>query len=139
MCLVTRQIKPITTKKDLVVFKDVEEGFDNAGICKSLYFYFEWRKNVLNTTDLCVTRIRPYDFRPPDHNNPNNYFDGIAHLFYVKDKRKLTEVSNGFHAVLTKKRLTQPCYSRVKFLIPKGSLIFKDATGLIVSNQMMLL
>jgi hypothetical protein len=140
MCLVTRQIKPITTKKDLVVFKDVKTSDQYDNVKTSHYFFFIWEKGVVNKTEFGIEKQYPFD--SPKNKGvcvANPYFDRKSRNFYQKDTRKHTVIKEGFHAVLTKKRMIKPRYSKVAFLIPKGSLIFKDATGLIVSNQMMLL
>ena len=132
MCLVTRQIKPITTKEDLVVFKYVRINEDKS--VWSCYYPDEpWKKGELKTTELYSERRLPKGVITFDYETDFVYKDAA----FVKQDEFITSISKGFHAALTKKRLKN-LHCR-KFLIPKGSKVFKDSTGLIVSNKMMLL
>jgi len=71
------------------------------------------------------------------------FFDKECMDFYEEDIKKgkqYTSVSEGFHAALTEDRLFVTADSPPrKFLIPKGSEYYLDATGLIVANQMKML
>lgn len=137
MCLLTRQIKPITTKKDLVVYKrlNITNNYLSKKIKYNSYYQegYEYVKGILNTTTFGITKELP---------NDTISFDNIATDYYkhynLLINRKLTVISEGFHACLTEERLNNYEIS-FEFLIPKGSLIFKDATGLIVSNQIIML
>ena len=138
MCLVTTQRKAKITKKDLVVFKGVRE-FD--GEIRSLYHGFRYEENIPYARALKIER------------NPVEVvtvFDDIATTKYKPWKRDyekstkkamnkiVTEISCGFHACLTKERVTDKDYIIREFIIPKGSEVYYDATGLIVSNQIIL-
>lgn len=125
MCLVTRQIKPKVLKKDLIVFKAVHENNEEV---VSRYYRFTWKKGVLEETEMKTLRC---------HFQCAEKFDDVVYQTYVYKKGLFTEVSEGFHAFKTKARY--PYVTIREFLIPKGSLYFEDKSGLIVSNQMMLL
>lgn len=132
MCLITRQKKPRITKRDRIVYKYVHIDPDG-----SIWSYFipgfKWRNGRVRQHKLGISSNTPLG---------SHKFDGIVAAAYMKylDK-KVTVVSTGFHAATTKKRLTVTRNDAPirKFLIPKGSEIFTDITGLIVSNKMRLI
>lgn len=101
----------------------------------SIFFNFQWIVGRLNRTELKVT-YGVFCF---------TYYDDKVYDCYASiDRSTLVEVSKGFHAFADEARLDAESWSsdrrqKVKCLIPKGSEVFEDLTGLIVSNQMMLL
>ena len=131
MCLVTFQKKAKITKKDLVVYKSIQLLQD--GTFNSIYNGFNWEKGILYKTNLGIyERIA----------GKTIVYDSIAAEIYNTnckvENRIANEISEGFHACLTKERVNEnfdkyPCR---EFIIPKGSEVFYDKTGLIVSNQM---
>jgi hypothetical protein len=128
MCLITEQTKPITATKDMVVYKVLWNK-------ESLRFNAKWTEGKLKRAKLGIdiTLGLPISFFFADCISQNKY----AGTF------NLTVISTGLHAYTTKKRNTYNL-DRVgrklhKMLIPAGSKIFKDSTGLIVSNQMILI
>jgi hypothetical protein len=70
-------------------------------------------------------------------------------MYYYYNKEALYTVSRGFHAFLSTKRIEagywdlnvqmEGKWEIKEMLIPKGSEVYYDATGLVVSNQMILL
>lgn len=134
MCLVTRQIKPRITKKDLVVRKIVRVNHDESitSFCRSSFI---WIKGKLETTELGISKRIPRNCCVHDDPQSEYYKEGNK-----QRNRKLTVVSQGFHAVVDPNyNCNLSGYNIRKFLIPAGSTIYKDATGLIVSNKMMML
>ena len=128
MCLVTFQRKPKILKKDLRVYKAVIMYDDEI---HSTYYDFTWEKGKLYTEKLLIEK---FPFKSVEH------YDSIVFDHYnTTSKYKLTCISDGFHAALNEQRLKNSPYDIMEFLIPKGSEVYYDATGLVVSNQMMLL
>lgn len=136
MCLITRQKKAKILKKDLIVYKCLNQREDGTF---NSYFQsdFVWLKNYLYQISYLNPILRTNNFE--NHgiwyyadSMANNKYRGISQTYYI---------TYGFHACLTRKRCNQLKYNSIikEFLIPKGSKVFYDATGLIVSNQMMLL
>ena len=131
MCLVTRQRKPKILKKDLKVYKVLKSGNDSP------YNNYHWRKGQLETTK----------FSLKTGNGKNFCFADFQSLKKYNDLSQCTEIGKGFHACMTKERaesvtpkiFTNENYEICEFLIPKGSEVYYDCTGLIVANQMMML
>jgi len=139
MCLVTYQKKPVVATEDIVCFKIVRHCCDLLTTDFYSYYYkFKWYIGKLYITELSfVTGLDYYSC---------NFYDAISDDFYNDKHRlsfleRLVEVSDGFHAMLDFNRANLENDNRIlaECLIPKGSLIFTDATGLIVSNQMIML
>lgn len=131
MCLITYQRKPKITKKDIVVLKEVYPTI-YPEIYASMYMHFKWEKGVIKVQELSIDRVKMkcvyfYDNKAKDA-YPINYHSLV------------TSISEGFHAIEDKNREIGKTKGIMKeFLIPKGSLVFRDKTGLIVSDHMMLL
>ncbi len=136
MCLVTEQKKPKKLKKDLIVYKCID--ITEKGQLKSAMQEFWYELNVLykvKITSSCVfgcfadgTASRKYD--------PSNKSSDILR----EELKHLNHITEGFHSMESVKR-TKRVWPRTKIfecLIPKGSEIYKDATGLIVSNQIII-
>jgi len=81
-------------------------------------------------------------------NSRDSFCDNVD-MYYYYNKEALYAVSRGFHAFLTTKRIGDGFWNlnmqiegkeEIKeMLIPAGSEVYYDATGLVVSNKMMLL
>jgi hypothetical protein len=133
MCLVTKQKKATITKRDIFVYKAVRiEMYGERETVHSPYYNHSWGREVLFTTELGISRklIQTCDFY--DSTAYSNYIE------YEENENPLTLISHGFHFAFSKKRLVEEPEVR-KFLIPKGSSVFKDNSGLGVSNQIMLI
>ena len=130
MCLVTRQRKPKILKKDLKVYKLLKEG--NFSPFNS----FRWNKTNLYKTMFCIQKGNGKDMCFADGKSKDKYFS----------LSQCTEISEGFHACVTMERAEELkigvswiiCTIN-EFLIPKGSEVYYDCTGLVVANQMMML
>lgn len=143
MCLFTRQIKSIITKKDMIVVKrlTVEENYSMRTFTYFSHYYyirFKYIPEVLNTTELGITRGKPKDIASFGNIDSTYYKEGPLR------NRKLTIIERGFHFMIEE----SPSYIDsakyddqyiFKFLIPKGSQIFLGKTGLGVSNQIIML
>ena len=133
MCLVTRQRKPKILKKDLKVYKVLREG------SRSKYQNFLWEPEISHKEIIHITDNKKWDrFQFCDDKTMDKYYKLSGCI----------EIDKGFHACCTKERAeglsADPRYSCIKeevyaFLIPKGSEVYYDCTGLIVANQMMML
>ena len=130
MCLVTRQRKPKILKRDLKVYKVLKEG----GYSK--YTNFCWTPKELCKENIHTTGNRGKDMK---------YCDSKAMDVYWRLSGCI-EIDRGFHACCTKERARKLLAmfgfteeSVCEFLIPKGSEVYYDCTGLVVANQMMML
>lgn len=133
MCLVTRQTEPKVMENDLIVYKIVARDLMSGEAIveyQSYYHYYLWKKGVLKETKMVTGSYQWCDCEK---------FDSETHDAYPDKSGKFTEVSEGFHAFKTKKRAGYSGVFLKQFLIPKGSLYYEDESGMIVSNQMMML
>lgn len=130
MCLVTKQKTPETTKKDLVVYKIVKT-YDNEKTVSSPHYSCRWEPMIIKQIDLSYERNKRWD-------NCEKFDGDVSSSYSLEEKEgTFTEVSIGLHAATTKTRLKSKYYMVRRFLIPAGSLVFRDKSGLIVSNKMM--
>jgi len=127
MCLITEQTKPEITTKDIVVWKVLKNML-------SITFPAKWTRGKLKRAKLNWKNSICPDSRA--------FFDNRSYDAY-RDTTEFIIVSTGLHAFCTKNRnpfcMEFNNYKLHKMLIPAGSKIFKDKTGLIVSNQMILI
>lgn len=123
MCLITEQKEPIILEEDLIVYKNVKltkNGYE------SYFFPFTWKAKKLEETEL-KTGIK---------------FTGFDPLVTCHYKDSISEIKSweeGFHFAFTKERLHILNVPIKEFLIPKGAQVVKDATGLGVTNKIMML
>jgi hypothetical protein len=130
MCLILRrdEISSIA-EEDIIVYKLMCEA--NSVTVKSPYLHYEYIFNKLYKTIIKETD----DFC---------YFDTIDEYYYqnLNEDVELKSLSEGFHSALTINRLLNingtTDYPIYKCIIPKGSVYFKDETGLIISNQIII-
>ncbi|MCK9574753.1 MAG: hypothetical protein WC979_03145 [Candidatus Pacearchaeota archaeon] len=140
MCLITRQKEPEILSRDIRTFKvlKVEDGVPPCAIHQT--FWYEL--NQLYETDIVESELpAPYDSKVTE--------------FYVLDassynaiRRNLKEydliaLGKGFHSFANRKRaageIWRTNYELFECLIPAGSEIFYDETGLCVSNKIKIL
>jgi len=132
MCLITTQKKPKKARKDMLVYKALRECSET--IASSVY---ECHKYILG--ELYTVQIQQdNDWTAADQDdqawltrNYPNWNHGT--------ETELICIGAGYHASTTPKRIqkwfTEPIY---ECTIPKGSEYYEDATGLIVSNQIII-
>ena len=146
MCLVTTQEKAKITKKDIIVYKQlsINKEHDDGIRYMSPYRNAMYHKKQLNTVTLSMEKRTVM---------PRDCFDDYVTIKYDVfgsfdiTKKEYTVVSVGFHSALTYYRLYKMyaneqrdrIYPIRRFLIPRGSQVFYNATGLIVSNQIIML
>lgn len=134
MCLITVQKKPLEAKKDIIVYKEVSKQ-KGKNIYESIYNNFIWELNKLYKTDLKKdSRLIYYDEESMIHyvSIPDNLLTSISEGFHSMDKNRARETTSyneayDFDSVV------------IECKIPKGSLYYKDETGLYVSNQLIVL
>ena len=136
MCLVTNQKKAKILKEDLTVYKIVVNR--NGKIYAWMYDDYQYEVNKLYKQSMSVDNI------------PGSVMDEWVYYAYnIKTKnwknskfkkyRNLNHIHEGFHSSLTIERLGNVNETAIyRCVIPKGSEVFKDKTGLIVSNQIIL-
>lgn len=125
MCLLTRQKKPIILKEDKIVYKLLRASRT------AIYQDFSYDLNKLYKTDICESSdISAYDEIAMKRYKFNFY--GL--------KPGVISISEGFHAFTSIERIKKNFvpYSIFKCTIPAGSEFYKDATGLCVSNQIII-
>jgi hypothetical protein len=136
MCLVTEQKKPIKLKEDMTVYKIL--GIRDRGY-SGFNFEFDYRLGCVHETEM------RFD------NNSNTIWDSAVEYTYKDwENGEYTHVHNAFHSATeerkrallmtmkSNKALSFDDFVLSKCTIPKGSLIFKDKTGLIASNQIII-
>ena len=121
MCLFPLHDRPKVAKKDIVCYKIVQKSSTKKNEMISMYQKFEYKLNVLYTSDLDIP--------------------------IIDDNCLVAVINKGIHAYEEKRALNNELiYIRafiidalpIKCIIPKGSLYYKGANDEIVSNQMIL-
>jgi hypothetical protein len=136
MCLITRQKEAIILSEDKIVYKVL------TGDMTSTFFGYTYELNLLN--ECKIRREKTY----------RGAFDNIAaNKYRLKDvdwsmedpveDEKLTAISSGFHAFITKDRAIGYMGNRsdkilYECTIPAGSEYYEDETGLCVSNKIII-
>ena len=127
MCLITKQKKPIITKKDLIVYKTLCQDYSATN------FRFSYILGVLYFQKLV------YDNEPKTYMGEKVMKEyGFNHRDFETICKNLTNVHDGFHFYRTKKRALEHKNRDeiiVSCFIPKGSEVFYDKTKLGVTNQ----
>ena len=129
MCLITEQKRVKILRKDLTVYKRFYDGGVLRPWSLSYRDKFVYTVGVVHKQPLCVNNIY------------GGHHDLLAQNAYHSARyENFTNVHDGFHSALKLKRLgvCQHYYIDYVCVIPKGSKVFKDKTGLIVSNQIIL-
>ena len=144
MCLITKQLKPEILKEDLTVYKEVktfklERELEQV---RAMLYHFTYHKDKVYYTVLeDAISITPYDpkvsitygdfmkdlmdARCYGHNIPN-----------VLKAHNIKVIGQGFHSANHPDRVRPATYTG-QFIIPAGSEIYRDETGLLVSNKIM--
>jgi len=145
MCLITRQQKSITAKKDIVVFKQIKvnpvmTNDENIIEYMSPYNHFYWKKGVTYKQKMMFTNknklVKRYIIHVYDFTCREYYFVGFTTLECLRYPESRI-IQNGFHAAISPKRFAKFQYLKTyPFVIPKGAKYYLDDTGLIVSNIM---
>ena len=136
MCLITKQQEPTIIAHDMTVFKLVKKYTSVTNICGSDMQDFDYELEVLNRTYLKeATEDRiPYDDQVTKHYGLR--YDNKTGMTISKEVRT---IGPGFHSFSSKERIGivdgETSERIARFLMPSGSEIFQDETGVLVSNQ----
>lgn len=138
MCLITRQKKAKIAKEDITCYKLVNSTSSTKKVCADNYD-FEYTLGKLYQTEMVVNNI------------PQCYADDLVAEYYkfkpyTMDRvtKNLIHVHEGFHSAISIQRFKDAdyyiCFNRicVECTIPKGSKYYKDGTGLLVSNKIII-
>lgn len=130
MCLITEDMKSHKFRKDRIVYKKVKEDILRNVV--SIVMDFRYYENIVYETTLKIESKTKHD--------DLEYGDLYSKQHYEHMSCKKISIANGFHSFFTQKRADLSYgFSIRKFLIPAGSVYYKDSTGMCVSNQIMLL
>ena len=129
MCLVVKKYaKKKTAVEDIVVYKALRiSPFNNKELSSIYYGRFIYKFNTLYKTKIEET----FDIQ---------FFDDISVDYYSKfDVNTLRSYGSGFHSAISLERLRNTFYSKYKCIIPKGSKYIVDRTGLVISDQIIII
>jgi len=130
MCLVTiPNARKQIANKDIIVYKVIDKIENNIVISFSEYFKYSWNKLYIAILTPKIKELGSFV-----------YWDNTVEQWIRNSKLTIfLTVDEGFHSMKTLDRMP---YTRghlvVKCTIPKGSEYYKDQTGLIVSNQIVI-
>jgi len=134
MCLITEQTEPIILEKDLIVFKTVRNS--NGCITPVHILNFVYMQGVKNPiVKLVPTKELGMFADTPSQMHYKHKFISARSWDFVEG---LVSISEGYHSFQSLERLYATFWRGLvsaQFTIPAGSEIYYDATGLIVSNQ----
>ena len=137
MCLITNQKEPEILEEDLIVFKVLKDNL------KSPLQGFRYSKNKLYENEIEESEDPSF----ADNESQNLYDKGGLSMQEVLEIHDLKALGKGFHSITTEKRALSyinQFYSGYLWfkvfscIIPKGSEIYRDATGLIISNKLII-
>lgn len=132
MCLITAQKEAIILTEDLIVYKSFSSNL------WALYQYFQYEINKLYKTELTFNDGK---YNPCFDSMTARHLEIMYHSQWYSISLfnlGLIAVVEGFHSAATEDRLGGE-YNIRRCLIPAGSEVFYDETGLIVSNQIIVL
>ena len=142
MCLITKQSKPEILKEDLTVYKSII--IENVNTVQAGMRYFFYEKNKVYETKILTDEI---DITPFDRQVRDAYTDLYSDgefLSYTNvtnkkllKKHSLKSFGQGFHSSISADRFDSRFFTVAEFVIPAGSEVYRDETGLIVSNKIM--
>jgi hypothetical protein len=152
MCLITKQKRPEILKEDLIVYKELNNCWDsttNDYEIKSCLTSFKYELGVLYQTEIKESEIpRNFDtiawnlnFKPMSQKDRDLLYEQYSRLSdSTSDVRFFQELGYkvygaGFHSFESKYRTNDINYECV---IPAGSEVYRDKSGLIVSNQIII-
>ena len=144
MCLITRQQEPIILKEDLEVYKVIR--LSEKGVYKSFFYGdFEYELNKLYSTTILQTedvdKVRAFDNEvEKTYNIAGSGFDSYKGVIKELKNKTLFTYGQGFHSIVGRENTKRKeprylCRRIVKCIVPKGSEVYYDETGLCVSNQ----
>lgn len=133
MCLITDQKKPKIAEEDMTVYKILIE---NKGIYSAMFQDFEYDLNVLYKTII----KRSSDMSGMDDIDE----DALTGTFgNWKKSRKLVAYGQGYHSAYKEERLENLARDFggviMECTIPKGSKYYDNISGLVVSNQLIII
>lgn len=148
MCLITEQQEPIILKEDLIVYKLLEVSM--SGSLHSWFFSKRWELGELYEVDIeestdhgwhdaeVLKVYTGYKFSSMGSNsNAVTLIDEFINSIGTKYKC----FGPGFHSCTTIERAQMTKYSKdslFEAVIPKGSEVYFDKSGLVISNKLMI-
>jgi len=132
MCLITDIKTEFIAEEDMTVYKMLRET-ENPSIVSSIFQSFYYDLDRLYTTEIKKSKdFCPYDEKDVEYLKSKYSFDWTLSI------NELMSIGQGFHSALDKKRFMDDSHPVFECTIPKGSIFYKNATGLIVSNQIII-
>lgn len=133
MCLITTQREPKVATEDMVVYKALVKRDETTA--SSVYQSHKYTLGQLYTTEIGESD----EWCAADYADSNWLTTNYPDWHKGKRKEELICIGAGYHAGVQQERIeesfTEPIY---ECTIPKGSEYYLDATGLIVSNQIII-
>lgn len=144
MCLITQYKTPQILENDLIVYKEMKYYDSYKNPLSSYHQGFTYELNKLYSTTITFGSGTPISWQSYDIKSANaitSFLKGrITDGQMVEDV--LICIVEGFHFFFTPERIPNHSYSHVRKIVectvPAGSIIYKDSTGLGVSNQIIL-
>jgi len=140
MCLLTKQKIPTILEEDMVVYKRLSKFGDNPKEFESSCVGFKYTLGEKYVTKLVFDK-KPDSFA--DEMVRNHYkFSDLDNKTFKQVASRMTNIHEGFHFYVTIKRLTDSYFksfhTMVECVIPKGSEVFFDETGLGVTDTIII-
>jgi hypothetical protein len=137
MCLVTEQLEPIILEEDKIVYKAVELIITPSPdeYVMSAYQRFRYKLGKLYSAVIA--------HEPKSEKIYVRYYSDEQEIYYErKPSKTLVTISTGFHGFINLETaeyyLEEGLEVIVECTYPKGSEYYEDATGLCVSNQIII-
>ncbi len=132
MCLITNWKRPRTAKRDIIVYKRLERSKIDEEKLISIWWGTYYKIGEHYKVDMVA------------NNEPYTVFDWDAMNAYpdwMVEPSIYTHVHAGYHSMMEKHRSLPDSEQEVmvRCVVPKGANYFKDNTGLIVSNEIIIL
>jgi hypothetical protein len=145
MCLITRQTTPIILEEDLTVYKlvSVWRTSKSYNIFHSYIQGFSYEKKVLYKTTIKRSEYPKWSDKKASKDYGFGNAKNLSQLKHLEELQKedLVGYDRGFHSYLKRRGLLKRSSYGLKSdrivecIIPKGSEVYYDESGLCISNQ----
>lgn len=136
MCLITTQKVAKVAEKDIIVYKEMNKISDTT--CTSGYQGYLYTLGILNKTE--IKDVESNNWTCADSVDSKYLNKTYGNDWNKRRPAELRCIGQGYHSFKTLERMDQGVYldDRYECAIPAGSEYYEDATGLLVSNQIII-